>query len=70
LVLDAVDRLFELCSVAAGGDQHLSLRDCRAAVDALIDKVHGDAGNLDPRLKRLTDRIKPGEGGKKRRVDV
>ena len=39
-------------------------------VDALVDEVHRDAGRLDAGGQRVLDRIRAGEGGQERGVDV
>jgi hypothetical protein len=62
-VLDRVDRLFQLAAIAPSGYSDLALEDDGARVDALVDEVDGDAGRLDARLQRLSDRVEPGEAG-------
>src|SRR6478609_1696145 len=63
LVLGGVDRLLQLRPVTAGGDGDLALGQHRAGVDPLVDEVDADAGDLDPRVERLPDRIEAREGG-------
>ena len=54
----------------SGGIGDLAPGDHRPGVDALVDEVNGDAGDLDTRLERLPDRVQAGEGGQQGRVDV
>jgi len=42
----------------------------RRRIDALVDEVDRDAGDLDPVLDRLLDGAETREGGQQRRVDV
>src|SRR3954449_8401529 len=46
------------------------LQDDRAAVDALVDEVHGDPHHLHAVLDRLVDRAHPAERRQQRRVDI
>ena len=51
-------------------DRHLHLRDHGARVEPLVDVVDGDAGRVDAGSKRVGDRVRAGEGGQERRMDV
>ena len=47
-----------------------ALQDDRPGVDALVDEVDGDPGDLDAVLERLPDRVEARERRQQRRVDV
>src|SRR6185312_15775246 len=70
LVLDRMERVFELLPVARRRHRDLALEDRRPGVDPLVDEVDGDAGDVDARLERLADRVEPGEGRQQGGVDV
>ena len=70
LVLQRAQGRAHLVGVARAGELERALEDDRAAVDALVDEVHGDPEDLHPVLQRILDRPDPGEGGQQGRVDV
>ena len=56
--------------VACVADLDRALEDDRAGVDALVDEVHGDPGDLRAVVERLLDRADARERRQQRRVDV
>ena len=57
-------------SVSRGSTGDLLLHDHRPGVEALVDVVDGHAGRLDAGGERVVDRVRAGEGGQQRGVDV
>ena len=51
-------------------DGNNRLPDDRTGVDPLIDEVQGATGDLGAVVQRLTDRMKPGKGGKERGMNI
>src|SRR5437588_4453322 len=70
VVLDLVDLPLDGVDVPRIGKLERTLEDDRAAVDALVDEVHGHPGDLDSVRQRLLDRMDSREGGEQRRVHV
>src|SRR3954468_21777419 len=69
-VLDLVDSLLHNGDVPRIRKLERLLKDDRAAVDPLVDEMHGNSGNLDPVLDRLLDRVDPLKGRQESRMDV
>src|SRR3954451_18135507 len=70
LVLDLVHLLLYDGDVPRIGKLERPLEDDRAAVDALVDEMHGNSGQLYAVVECLLDRVDAREGGQQRRVDV
>src|SRR3954452_5840723 len=70
LVLDLMDPLLHDGDVPRIGKLESLLEDDRTAVDALVDEMHGNSGNLDPVVDRLLDRADAGERRQERRMHV
>ena len=56
--------------VVAVEHRHRRLRDDRPGVAALVDEVHGAAGDARAVVERLLLRVDAGKRGQQRRVDV
>src|SRR4051794_37882334 len=70
LVLDLVDPLPHNGDVPRIGKLECLLKDDRAAVDVLVDEMHGNSGNLHAVVDRLLDRAETREGRQQRRMHV
>src|SRR3954454_16743191 len=70
LMLDLVDLPLHDGDVPRIRKLECPLEDDRAAVDPLVDEMHGNSGNLDPVVDRLLDRANSRESGQERGVHV
>src|SRR3954468_24897001 len=70
LMLDLVDLLLHDGDVPRIRKLERPLEDDRAAVDPLVDEMHGNSGNLHAVVDRLLDRADSRESGQQRRVHV
>src|SRR4051794_21189167 len=70
LVLDLVDPLLHNGDLPRIRKLESLLKDDRAAVDALVDEMHGNSGNLDAVVDCLLDRADARERRQQRRMHV
>src|SRR4051794_12636227 len=69
-VLDFVHLLLDCGDVPRIGKVERALEDDRPAVDAFVDEMHGNSGNLDAVVERLLDRVDAREGRQQGGMDV